>query len=239
MSTSTPQSRTTIELFDDLADLFDEFSKALDTVERPLGAWMAANLPKGRRALDIGCGAGRHSLLLAELYEEVVAADPSPSMIEIAERDRPRPNITYQVRDAFDLKPEADGRFAVVYAFSCVFHMAEPAVILPHLASLVAPGGQLVIFDPQRPPDYGQEGWEVEYAFSMGRMAYELTGQLETAVSMLRTFTHPSWLEISRRNVPLSPEEFRQGYTAALPGVRIDDQIFPGFMTARWTAPAG
>lgn len=237
MSTSTPQSRSIIELFDDVAGVFDDFSKALDTVERPLSQWMAANLPKGGRALDIGCGAGRHSLVLADLYDEVVASDPAQAMIEIAKRDRPRSNVTYQVRDAFDMTPERDGLFDVVFAFSCVFHMAEPKVILPHLGALVAPDGELVVFDPERPPDYGQDGWEVNYAFSMARMAYEITGQIDTSISMLRAFTHPSWLEISQRNVPLSREEFRREYAAALPGVRFEDQVFPGFMTARWTPP--
>lgn len=236
---ATPQSATTVELFDDIADLFDDFSKALDVVERPLGQWMAQNLPKGARALDIGCGAGRYSVLLADLYDEVVAADPAPTMIEIAERDRPHPKVSYQIRDAFDMTPERDGEFDVVFAFSCVFHMGEPARILPHLASLVAPGGALVVFDPERPADHGQPDWERNYAFSMARMAYDVTGQVDTAVAMLRAFTHPSWLEISQRNVPFSRAEFEREYAAALPGVRFTEQVFPGFMTAWWTRRAG
>lgn len=238
MSTSTPQSSTIAELFNDLAEPFDDFSKMLDTMGRPFSQWMAGNLPKGRRALDVGCGAGRYSVLLADLYDEVAAVDPAAAMIEIARHDRSRPNVTYQVRDAFDVTPERDGLFNLVFGFSCVFHMAEPAVILPHLAALVAPGGELVVFDPERPPDYGQDKWEVNYAFSMARMAYDLTGQLDTVMSILRAFTHPSWLEISQRNVPLSSEDFRREYLAALPGVRFSDQIFPGFITARWTRPA-
>jgi 2-polyprenyl-3-methyl-5-hydroxy-6-metoxy-1,4-benzoquinol methylase len=236
--TTTEPSNDIPELFDDLAKHFDDFSGALDSADKPLGEWMDENLPAGKRALDVGCGAGRYTVMLADRYAEVVGADPAPTMIEIAERDRPRDNISYQVRDAFDLTPAKDGEFDVVFAFSCVFHMAPPAVILPHLASLVAPGGRLVIFDPERPRDWGTEGWQANYAFSVARMAYDLTGQVEHAAAGLRLFTHPSWLAITERSTPFNAEEFEAGYSAALPEVSYQHQVFPGFLTAVWERPA-
>jgi 2-polyprenyl-3-methyl-5-hydroxy-6-metoxy-1,4-benzoquinol methylase len=239
MSTSAQAGKNVIELFDDMADVFESFSGTLDTVERPMNRWMAENLPKGRRALDIGCGAGRYSVMLADLYEEVVGADPAPSMIDIAKRDRSRSNVSYQIRDAFDMTPEKDGLFDVVFAFSCVFHMAKPDVILPHLAALVAPGGALVIFDPERPDDWGQENWQTNYAFKISRMVYDMTGEVEMAINVIRGFTHESWLAISERSVPFSREEFRRGYSAVLPDVTFADNVFPGFLTACWQRPAG
>jgi 2-polyprenyl-3-methyl-5-hydroxy-6-metoxy-1,4-benzoquinol methylase len=176
--------------------------------------------------------------MLADLYEEVVGADPAPSMIDIAKRDRSRPNVSYQIRDAFDVTLEKDGLFDVVFAFSCVFHMGKPDVILRHLATLVAPGGALVIFDPERPDDWGQENWQVNYAFKIARMAYDVTGEVETVINVIRAFTHESWLAISKCSVPFSREEFRREYSAVLPDVTFEDDIFPGFFTARWQRPA-
>lgn len=227
------------ELFDDMADVFESFSGTLDSVERPMNRWMAENLPKGQRALDIGCGAGRYSVMLADLYDEVVGADPAPNMIDIAKRDRSRPNVSYQVRDAFDMTPEKDGLFDVVFAFSCVFHMAKPDVILPHLAALVAPGGALVIFDPERPDDYGQENWQVNYAFKVARMVYDMTADVAMAINVIRGFTHESWLALSERSVPFSREEFHREYSAVLPDVTFAENIFPGFFTACWQRPTG
>jgi 2-polyprenyl-3-methyl-5-hydroxy-6-metoxy-1,4-benzoquinol methylase len=237
VSDAAIESLSTTALFDDVADVFDDFSKTLDMAERPLAEWMRANLRPGARALDVGCGAGRHSVLLADLYESVLATDVSPNMIEIAERDRRHPGVTYEVCDALDMNPDRHGRFDLVYGFSCVFHMGPPATVLPQLAELVGPGGELVVFDPQRPPDYGAEGWERNYAFAMARMAFDMTSDIVTSVSVLRAFTHRSWIEISRRNVPMSRSEFEHEYTAALPGVQISDQEFPGFVTARWRRP--
>jgi hypothetical protein len=37
-------------------------------------------------------------------------------MIEVAERERSRPNIRYQIRDVMSLTPERDGRFDLVLA---------------------------------------------------------------------------------------------------------------------------
>lgn len=236
-SASTPQVNSIPELFDDMAELFDSFSGTLDSVERPFNEWMSDNLPKGRRALDIGCGAGRYTVMLADLYEEVVGADPAPGMIEIAKRDRSRPNVSYQIREAFDMTPEKDGLFDVVFAFSCVFHMAKPPVILPHLSALVAPGGALVIFDPIRPADHGEKDWQVNYAFKLARMAYDITKQIEISIKVVRGFTNKSWREISERSVPFSNEEFRREYSAVLPNVRIEENVFPEFITAYWCKP--
>ena len=237
----TWSEKNVIELFDDMADIYDNFSGTLDSVERPtsLSRWMAENLPKGRRALDIGCGAGRYSVMLADLYEEVVGADPAPRMIDIAKRDRSRPNVSYQIRDAFDMTPEKDGLFDLVFAFSCVFHMAKPGVILPHLAALVIPGGELVIFDPKRPDDWGQENWQANYAFKLARMAYDVTGEAEKAINVIRAFLHESWLAICECSVPFSRVEFWREYSAVLPGVTFEEDIFPTFITARWRRPAG
>lgn len=237
MSDAASEALSTTALFDDVADVFDDFSKTLDMAERPLAEWMKANLQGGRRALDIGCGAGRHSVLLADMYDSVLATDVAPSMIEIAERDRSHPRVTYEVRDALDMGAATHGRFDLVYGFSCVFHMGPSATVLPRLAELVDAGGELVVFDPERPPDYGAEGWERDYAFTMARMAFDMTSDIDTSISVLRAFTHPSWIEISRRNVPMSRSQFEQEYTAALPGVQISDQEFPGFVTARWRRP--
>jgi 2-polyprenyl-3-methyl-5-hydroxy-6-metoxy-1,4-benzoquinol methylase len=238
MSTAARSAKNVIELFDEMADVYDSFTGTLDSVERPMSRWMAENLPKGRRALDIGCGAGRYSVMLADLYEEVVAADPAPRMIDIAKRDRSRPNVSYQVRNALDMAPEQDGLFDVVFAFSCVFHIAKPTVILPRLAALVAPGGALFIFDPERPDDWGQENWQVNYAFKLARMAYDVTGEVETAVNVIRAFLYESWLAISERSVPFSREEFRREYLAVLPGVTFEEDIFPTYITACWQRPA-
>jgi hypothetical protein len=69
-------------------------------------------------------------------------------------------------------------------------------------------------------------------------MAYDMTSEVETAISVVRAFLHESWLAICERNVPFSREDFRREYSAVLPGATFEDDIFPTFITARWQRPA-
>jgi SAM-dependent methyltransferase len=65
-----------------------------------IGSWLVSVLPSaGGRALDLGCGAGRHAVLLAGRFAHVVAIDLSRPVIEIARARRSRPNVAYQQAD--------------------------------------------------------------------------------------------------------------------------------------------
>jgi ubiquinone/menaquinone biosynthesis C-methylase UbiE len=59
--------------------------------------YLISQIPKpSRQVLEIGCGTGRFSRLLAQHTEKVLAIDLSPEMIRIAqERSRVHPNIEF------------------------------------------------------------------------------------------------------------------------------------------------
>jgi SAM-dependent methyltransferase len=66
------------------------------------------------RVLDVGAGAGRHSLLLQERGHEVVALDVSPGAVEVCRRRGVRHTVVGTVRD---LGSEYNGRFDTVLLF--------------------------------------------------------------------------------------------------------------------------
>jgi SAM-dependent methyltransferase len=75
--------------------------------------WLVSVLPPaGGRALDLGCGTGRHAVLLAERFAHVDATDLSLPMIEIARAKRSRPNITYQQADLLKTSGSGDRFFS-------------------------------------------------------------------------------------------------------------------------------
>lgn len=47
-------------------------------------------------AVDVGCGSGQGTLLLAEHFASVVGTDVSPAQLEQALRHAQKPNITYR-----------------------------------------------------------------------------------------------------------------------------------------------
>jgi len=61
----------------DVAEYFDDFDK-LERHEQ----W-AVKRARGR-VLDIGCGAGRHAIALADLGADVVGIDPSPGAVDVS-----------------------------------------------------------------------------------------------------------------------------------------------------------
>lgn len=232
-----PQDK--VMLFSQHADLFDRFAKIVDGPEAPVYRWLDEHLRGGRRALDVGCGTGRYTVMLADRYDGVVGVDAAPEMIKIAERDRPRPNLRYQTRDVLSMTPEKDGLFDAVLALSCIFHIGLHDEVLARLRHLIAPGGILLIVEPQRPPNWGSEGWQADLAFGAARAAFDTTGDIEDVAAVLQLMLSPRWLEANKTSVPLTREQFHRTYSAALPAVTIDEEdgLF-GFFLASWRAPA-
>ncbi|MDH3630345.1 MAG: class I SAM-dependent methyltransferase [Gammaproteobacteria bacterium] len=97
---------------------------------------------------DLGCGAGRHSVFLAQQGFAVSAADVSPSAIE-----KTRLNLQQTGTDAtlyqIDMTewPFNDGQFDAVVAFNIVYHAqrAEVETVLEQINRVLSPGGLIFI----------------------------------------------------------------------------------------------
>jgi SAM-dependent methyltransferase len=73
--------------FDPIAARYADYAAVCDRLDPQLNRWVTEQIPGGgRRALDLGCGPGRHIGLLAGRYDGVLAVDPSVEMLEIAAR---------------------------------------------------------------------------------------------------------------------------------------------------------
>ena len=103
---------------------------------------------KGRRAADVGCGAGLLAEPLARLGAAVTGIDAAPENIEAAREHALGQGleIDYRVGGAEAL----DGRFDLVTSLEVVEHVAEPAAFVGALAAAVAEGGLLILSTPNR-----------------------------------------------------------------------------------------
>lgn len=94
-------------------------------------------IPRGGRVLDVACGAGRHSRLLAQLGFRVDAVDRDPALLELLAAV---PGITTKCADIEGGPwPYAGETFDGVVV---VNYLHRP--LFPHLLSAVAPGGVLI-----------------------------------------------------------------------------------------------
>jgi ubiquinone/menaquinone biosynthesis C-methylase UbiE len=109
-------------------------------------AWLESQLPQaGRRALDLGCGTGRHAMLLARRFGHVDAIDLSGPMIELAQARRPLPNVSYQQADLHDLGNV--GSYDFVFSSMTLHHVPDLHTALSHIKAVLAPGGRLALAD--------------------------------------------------------------------------------------------
>lgn len=230
-------TETTTTYFDAFSELFDHFTRIWDGISTDFDDWVLAALPaRARTAVDLGCGAGRHSVLLAGRAERVLAVDVADGMLAVARTERAAPGIDYQRRGVLDVSP-AEGPFDVVLSVHTLHHVGDPAVVLPHVRSLVAPGGTLVVADIVDPGGWRSRDFHLERAFTDARVVHQLTDDGEAAAEVLRLLLHPRWLELTVADTPLSRDAFHRAYAEAFPGAAIYDDLHPLMCGVVWTAP--
>ena len=97
-------------------------------------------------ALEIGCGKGEFSHLLAERSSRVLALDLSPEMIRIARANsEPESNIEFQIADVMTYNLPAKG-FDCIASIATLHHLPLPE-ILGKMKAALKPGGVLLILD--------------------------------------------------------------------------------------------
>lgn len=126
------------------AELNDRLDRQIEGVGR---AAIEALAPKpGERILDVGCGGGQTTLLLAERVGptgSVVGADISRPMLELAwRRGEGLPNVQFRQADA-QVEDFGAGAFDGVFSRFGVMFFADPKAAFANLRSALKPGGRL------------------------------------------------------------------------------------------------
>jgi ubiquinone/menaquinone biosynthesis C-methylase UbiE len=102
-----------------------------------------------RDILEIGCGTGSFSRLLAGRAERVLAIDLSPQMIRLAgERSTLHPNIDFVVGDVMTYQ-FPDARFDCIATLTTLHHLPTETV-LREIRRALKPGGVFVCLDLYR-----------------------------------------------------------------------------------------
>jgi SAM-dependent methyltransferase len=144
--------RETRRYWDNAATTFDDEPDhgLRDPVVR--NAWtssLARWLPEtSGQVLDIGCGTGSLSLLLAHRGHTVIGVDLSPAMIAQAEAKARAAGaqITFQVMDA--AHPQfPPHHFAAIVCRHLLWTLPDPPAVLQRWADLLTPGGRLVLVE--------------------------------------------------------------------------------------------
>lgn len=109
--------------------------------------------PNGKRICELGCGPGHYALHFARLGAKVVGVDYSSAMLDLFEENRKKAGINedacqFVQSDVLDFK--SDELFDIVVASGLIDYLPVGlgVKLVEKMASLVRPGGQVIITIP-------------------------------------------------------------------------------------------
>lgn len=109
----------------------------------------AARFARGERALDLGCGAGYGTALLAETAASVTGVDISPEAVAHASAQYARPNLRFFAAPC-TATGLADASFDLITAFEIIEHLEDWPLLLIEARRMLAPDGQFLVSTPNK-----------------------------------------------------------------------------------------
>lgn len=146
--------------FEAIDRAFLEGARLYATDRTPFDRVMPLAQLRGKRVLEIGCGMGLHTEIMARSGADVTAIDLTPTAVE-ATRERLRlKGLTARVEEA-DAETIAfsAGSFDFVWSWGVIHHSARTGRIVRQIARVLAPDGECRVMV------YNREGTSARVAF--------------------------------------------------------------------------
>lgn len=129
-----------------------ERQRLLATILRPATCDVLARLPKlpAAHVLDIGCGQGNTTRLLAEVLAPAscIGLEFDDGLVDHASSQPGNAAcLSFRQGDATQL-PFADDSFDIVFCRFLLVHMTEPVRVIREMLRVAKPGGFVVAFEP-------------------------------------------------------------------------------------------
>jgi 2-polyprenyl-3-methyl-5-hydroxy-6-metoxy-1,4-benzoquinol methylase len=145
------------EWFDDIDRRFLQAARLFGDGDHPFAALMDASALRGKRVLEIGCGMGFHTELLARAGAIVTAIDLSPTSVGATQTRLQQKKIEADVRqmDAEALVFPA-GSFDMVWSWGVIHHSSRTGRIVREIERVVKPGGdaRIMVYNLEGAPAY-------------------------------------------------------------------------------------
>jgi SAM-dependent methyltransferase len=183
--------------------------------------FLLRHVPRGcGEVLDVGCGAGGFSRLLAGRCGCVLGLDLSPEMVRVArEQSRDYPNIKYEVADVMEW-PFPPDRFDCIVSIATLHHLPLREMLVKMRDGLKA-GGTLLVLDL-----YHARGFADTLTCMLA-----VPASLALRVVRGRGLREPpevrqAWEEHGRYDTYPTLDEVRQACSEAIPGAKVRRHLF-------------
>jgi O-antigen biosynthesis protein len=104
----------------------------------------------GRRVLDLACGEGYGSAILAAVADQVVAVDVDGPTIAHALSTYHRENLQFVESSMLETRAFSDGPYDVIVCFEAIEHIEEHEALLDAIKAALTPSGIAVVSTPDR-----------------------------------------------------------------------------------------
>ena len=180
----------------------------------------------GKRALDMGCGAGLLAEPLARLGATVTGVDAAAENIAAARAHAVSMGLAIDYRHG-DTAAVVGERFDLVVSFEVIEHVADPGAFVGPLAGVLAEGGLMVLSTPNR------TSWSRLAMVTIG----EATGQIPRGTHDWDRFITPEELTAMLTAADLTVIDLTGLAYDPLRGARLTDDLrLDYFVTAVRTA---
>jgi len=184
-------------------------------------SFLLSHIPEScGQILEIGCGTGTFSHLLAQRAAKVLAIDLSPQMIRVAQENSARyPNIEFVLSDVLEYPLPAD-HFDFIASLTTLHHL-QLAVVLAKIKQALKPGGVFVCLDLYRRANAADLFWD-GIAFPTSAMLRLIkTGRL-TPPSEIRE----AYEEHDKTDSFLTLTQVAQTCASLIPGAAVRRHLF-------------
>jgi len=120
---------------------------AVAGIHEALAQTLARAVPPGSRVADLGCGAGAFSQRLADMGFDVLSVDENNEGVFQAQTPFRQLDLE-NARQMAEFCEEFAGRFDAVICAEVIEHVENPWLLVRNIASLLAPGGVVIISTP-------------------------------------------------------------------------------------------
>lgn len=129
--------------FDEVDARFLHGARLYTSPRAPFANLIPLDKLAGKRVLEIGCGMGFHSELMARAGADLTAIDLSPVSVEATRRRFQLKNLVADIREAdAESIPFQDNSFDFIWSWGVIHHSARTARVVREIARTSRPDGE-------------------------------------------------------------------------------------------------
>jgi len=196
--------------YDQIAKPYDELMGDSGDIPHSLliNPLMVSSLPKEQdlTVLDLGCGNGYWTKLLAEKYKKVVGIDNSQNLIQIAQSKRQLSNIEYKLVEIETDFPLINDYFDLVFSNMVIHYIKNINKLTQELYRIIKPNGLIIlsfvhpIFESTKNPSLKFAKTRTPYKTSTLGGSAELTLQYEPLDSVIKNFLNSGFKLVQQKD---------------------------------------